>query len=521
MKKNYLREVLSIRCMVFIFFSSLFPVIHFLNVNKVQLLPIHYFKFVVYFCIIFISALFLIYFTKRFILRFLEIEKITFVVAITLLVFFVYNPIVNFIVSVGIPKIVALPLFLCIPPILGIFLSRYQNILKIFSVMIVVAVLIPLSQIVYYSFEILILDKDKKLHAVRERLDYDFVKAKNPLNVYYFVPDLYMRSDRVKKILGHDNNPFINKLSKHGFYIANQSYSNYPTTFLSVSSALAMDYVATEDMEPFLNKNKFYRILAGHNPTVNRFKKHGYRFARASPGRWDPGRCNGVEDICLTEGFGVSEVEYNFWRNSAFHRIASKFNLVNDYKKTTFKDITQSLINLDMDEPTFVFGHITIPHPPYIFDRNCNPQKNLGEVSSWWSDKMKLFYLEELICANKQILDLVEFINKKDPNSIIVIQSDTGSHWDYKSKATFSSTPLSEWTTRDLEENFANLTAFKIPKKYQNRLYPSISQVNAFRLIFSIIEDREPSFLPDYSYATHYEFNPEFGKVHKYDRKAK
>ncbi len=504
--------------MVFILFTSLFPVIHFFNVNKIQLLPFHYFKFFTYFCIIFISALFTIIFTKRLILRFIDIEKIAFVIAITILIYFVYIPIANFSISVGIPKIVYI-FFILGSPVLGILLSRYQNILKIFSVMIVVAVLIPLSQIAYYNFELYFLDKDKKLQAVQEKLDYDFVKAKNLPNVYYFVPDTYMRSDRVKKILGHNNNPFIEQLSKQGFYIAARSYSNYPTTFLSVTSALAMDYVATEEMEPFLNKNKFFRILAGHNPTVLRFKKHGYRFARAPSGRWDPGRCNGVEDICLTEGFGVSEVDYQFWRPSLFYKIASKFKWVDNSAKTTFKDIKQSLINLELDKPTFVFGHIEMPHPPYEFDSNCERHYNLGSVFSWWGDKMKFFYLEELICANKQIIELVELINEKDPNSIIVIQADTGTHWGYETANTFSVTPLSEWTTRELEENFANFTAFKIPKIYQNRLYHSISQVNAFRLIFSIIEDREPSFLPDYSYATHYEFNPEFGKVHKYDRK--
>jgi len=137
--------------------------------------------------------------------------------------------------------------------------------------MIFAVVVIPLTQILYYNFELLLSDKDNKYNE-KDNLNNEYVKAENHLNVYYIVPDLYMRSDRVKKILGYDNSNFTAKLIKQGFQIADQSYSNYPTTFLSVSSALAMDYVATEEMDPFLNKDKFYRLLAGHNPTVKRFK---------------------------------------------------------------------------------------------------------------------------------------------------------------------------------------------------------------------------------------------------------
>ena len=70
----------------------------------------------------------------------------------------------------------------------------------------------------------------------------------------------------------------------------------------------------------------------------------------------------------------------------------------------------------------------------------------------------------------------------------------------------------------DLENNFANLTAIRIPQRFHKWLYPSISQVNIFRLIFAVIENKQPSFIADYSYSTHYDGGSGFGKVHKYER---
>ncbi len=104
------------------------------------------------------------------------------------------------------------------------------------------------------------------------------------------------------------------------------------------------------------------------------------------------------------------------------------------------------------------------------------------------------------------------------PATSVVIQADTGTHFGYDGKRDIFDTPLAEWTEEDLEENFANFTAIKIPKKFHKWLYPSISHVNMFRLIFSVIENKAPSFIPDYSYSTHYDKGDEFGKVHKYER---
>jgi hypothetical protein len=59
-------------------------------------------------------------------------------------------------------------------------------------------------------------------------------------DVYYIILDGYVRSDILLSNYGFDNSEFSENLEDRGFYIADQSYSNYPFTILSVPSTLNM-----------------------------------------------------------------------------------------------------------------------------------------------------------------------------------------------------------------------------------------------------------------------------------------
>ena len=511
-----LKRMFHSRWVFMILFSSAYPVITFINVNKTQLLATQWSRLILYFIVILFGSLLITKVIKRFFLRSSGINRIAFAVSIaTVFFFFANEDLYNL-------KLYFLG-FLTLP-VLGYWLSNFKGLLNWFFIVIIMAVLFPAIQLTTYGIQLIYSsNKGVKEQAFDPNLGNGFTKTENPLNVYYFVPDTYPRSDRVKKTLGFDNKPFVEKLSSLGFYIAENSYSNYPTTFLSLSSLLEMDYLATENMKPFINKKRFFEVLEGNNAVVRRFRKHGYLFARSGPQRWDPTSCNGKEDICLNEQEGFSEFDYQFWGRTGVLRLFKKLNLITEYPKTTFQNIKQSLRNYEIDNPLFVFGHVLMPHPPYVFGSDCEPIDLLKEYSGlgepgWWSDKSKALYLGELKCVNKQLAELVEFIIDNDPNSIIIIQADTGTHFGYDNKRFIDDIPLSEWSEEDLENNFANLTAIRIPQRFHKWLYPSISQVNLFRLIFAVIENKQPSFIADYSYSTHYDGGSGFGEVHKYER---
>jgi len=69
-------------------------------------------------------------------------------------------------------------------------------------------------------------------HQVQE-----MIKHESP-DIYFIVADGYAREDVLKEIYQHDNSDFINYLTNKGFYVAHQSRTNYPQTYLSIASSL-------------------------------------------------------------------------------------------------------------------------------------------------------------------------------------------------------------------------------------------------------------------------------------------
>jgi hypothetical protein len=104
-----------------------------------------------------------------------------------------------------------------------------------------------------------------------------------------------------------------------------------------------------------------------------------------------------------------------------------------------------------------------------------------------------------LMYVNYRILQVVESILEESSEPpIIIIQGDHG-------------------PKRNMSSNFArlaNLNAYYLPEGGAARLYPSITPVNTFRLIFDYYFGADLPLLPDESYlsknSAHFEFEPIF-----------
>ncbi len=64
-----------------------------------------------------------------------------------------------------------------------------------------------------------------------------------PPDIYYIILDAYARADVMRDEVGYDNQPFLSWLERHGFFVANESNSNFMWTALSLSSSLNMRLV--------------------------------------------------------------------------------------------------------------------------------------------------------------------------------------------------------------------------------------------------------------------------------------
>ena len=155
--------------------------------------------------------------------------------------------------------------------------------------------------------------------------------------------------------------------------------------------------------------------------------------------------------------------------------------------------------------PKFTFVHVIAPHGPFVFDEIGNPVQPdweyiLFDGSELYGDisQYKEAYTKQLKFITVLTLETIDYILQNSSSQpIIILQSDHGS-------ATYLGNSVS---TCCFKERFSILNAYFFPNKNASGLYPSISPVNTFRIIFNKYFDANLPILPDTIYYSPYE-NP-------------
>ncbi|MDP8957284.1 MAG: hypothetical protein M3N24_10080, partial [Actinomycetota bacterium] len=62
-------------------------------------------------------------------------------------------------------------------------------------------------------------------------------------DIYYIVLDRYGGWRTLKSEFKYDNRPFLNRLRKKGFFVADESRTNYPRTAQAIAATLDMRYL--------------------------------------------------------------------------------------------------------------------------------------------------------------------------------------------------------------------------------------------------------------------------------------
>jgi hypothetical protein len=323
-------------------------------------------------------------------------------------------------------------------------------------------------------------------------------------NIYYLMTDGYARADQLASRLGFDNGKFLDYLRARGFYIADESYANYPMTYMSLPSALAMEYLVTEATPKHTDRSSFYATIQGRNPVVERLRKYGYAYAHMASGVWDGSRCSGVEDVCLANS---EEVVVAFYRMTPWSRFRRGESV------TTPRSVEAVLDRLPSGRPVFLFAHIFSPHPPRTFEGDCVLRTTRGESLVYWKPSGKNDYLRDLGCTNRQFSSLIDRLLERDPNAIVLVHSDHGPAFGVD-----WSIPNDKWTREAFDERFAILMAVRLPPDCSKLPYPTMSPVNLFRIVFACLEGQPAQRLADDSYITAYEKNERQDAVLKFPR---
>lgn len=316
--------------------------------------------------------------------------------------------------------------------------------------------------------------------------------------IYYLILDSYTRADYMYDSFKFDNSAFINDLEQRGFYVADQSRSNYSMTKYSLPSSLNMNYL--DALVPSVNKESLpadalLAQLIQNNGVVSFLKNHGYQFI-TFPSGYALTQITSA-DVYVGPAPRITEFQGVLISSTPIRSILNRLNSGRDQslrrwdpdrknERTSF--IFDYLSQLKRDkEPFFVFAHLMSPHVPHRFDAD-------GRVL----DRKPPFrsgYVGEVQYLNREVIRTVDAILSKNPHSVLVIQADHGPWTDYYEGH-------NQWPgTKDelVRDRTAILNAYYLPDVALPPLYPTISPVNTFRLIFNLYLGADFEMLPDKS----------------------
>lgn len=333
-------------------------------------------------------------------------------------------------------------------------------------------------------------------HYVRARNApvQELTRPQDPPDVYYFILDSYARADLIQQSYGYDNTPFLDDLRERGFYVAECSQSNYVRTEISLGSSLNMSYL--QDLDPAFSPESTRRTVLWdslkHSTVRYNFEEMGYTTIGFATGyAW-----NELEDADLfitPNSFSVGMTEFEvLFMDTTLARHIRDLGWIDPDQITgqNFRDRTLKVFNsIDdisrMPEPTFAYIHLISPHPPFVFGPDGEPT----DPAEFWNEK-KLYpasqyakgYTNQLTFLNRKMLEAVDTIlaNSQTP-PVIVIQGDHG-----------------PWL-QPREKRMWILSTYYLPG-HHDKLYPSITPVNTFRLVFDSYFGGSYGTLPDVSY---------------------
>jgi hypothetical protein len=318
-------------------------------------------------------------------------------------------------------------------------------------------------------------------------------------DIYYIILDGFARGDILAELYNLDNSRDLADLAERGFYVADQSRSNYCQTALSLASSLnftylddLIDQVGRESdniapLEAAIENNRLFAHLrsqgyvvwafsTGHSPTEITSAD-----SYLSP-PWSPNSFHN-ELINTTPLTLLRKTQYDLHRE----RILYTFDHL--------ADATQ------LDSPVFVFAHIIAPHPPFVFGASGEAVQPDRQFTLFDGSDFLLVstreeyvrgYRDQLTFISARLREAVAEIMERSPEPpIIVLQADHGPgsmlDWDSPQDS-------------NLRERMAIFNALYFPDQDYQALHSGISPVNTFRVILNHFFGAEYEILEDASY---------------------
>lgn len=327
-------------------------------------------------------------------------------------------------------------------------------------------------------------------------------------DIYYIVLDGYGRSDVLKELYGLDDTDFLHDLEARGFYIADQSRSNYGQTSLSFASALNMSYlnalteIAGDDISQrqvarLIRFNEVSQVLEGLGYSVTAFST-GYRRAELAE----------ADTFLVAHPAGVTPFEALLLESNAVWGLHALFDAAGRPLGYPGYDVYRQRIDANIQQlweapsrpgPQFVFAHLLLPHPPFVFDADGGPRRpDLpfrsadGDQFIGTADDYVQGYREQVLFAQRVVAVFLDRLAEAGGDSaVVILQGDHGPglrlDWGDAEQT-------------DTWERTSILNAYRAPGVPTRAWGSAITPVNTFRVLFNELFGASYPRLPDRSY---------------------
>jgi len=328
--------------------------------------------------------------------------------------------------------------------------------------------------------------------------DLQLSLPEKPPDIYYIILDTYASASTLEEKFGFDNSEFLNGLSSKGFYVASESHTNYMITLHSLSSSLNMNYLdvlmgeigrTTVDDGQLMTMLQDYRVW-------RLLKTSGYEFISIGSW-WEVTRNNKYADVNINYGGKLSEFSRLVLKTSAIEPMGEILGLWGDERRTQYERVKYEFDMLsqipESGGPTFVFAHFIVPHGDYVFQSNGDFLS--AEEADKRSEESK--YLDQVVAVNRLVEPCIDrLIAASDVPPIIILQGDHGPPPNLEDELGWMVAP----SDFDLRVKSGILNAYYLPGADQGILYPSITPVNSFRLVFNLYFGTNLELLADKNY---------------------
>ena len=390
------------------------------------------------------------------------------------------------------PNTVLLPLWALFLALGVYFLLRTRrdlyNVNNLLNVVAAVLILFSLAGIVSYHLG-RVSWSGSAGEEIAEANPADAGVAEGLPDIYYIILDAYSSEEVLEEVWEYDNSEFVNYLTNRGFFVVPDAHSNYAITFLSLASSLNMEYLdhLAETLGTDSNDRSIPNEMIQDSEVVRFLKGMGYKFVHFQTG-WGPTARNPHADRDVKCGT-VNEFTEVLVRTTVLRPLADRL-ISHDRREVvlcTFATLAE--VQHTIEGPRFVFAHILVPHPPFLFGPEGEPiQTEAGLQTKDWSK----YYLGQLEFVSAKVEELVErILSEADTPPMIILQADHGSKLIRES---------GEPTPEMLKERLGVLNAYHLPDGGERFLYDSITPVNSFRVLLSAYFGADYELLEDRSY---------------------